>query len=112
MKRKTALVKTGAVLFRTMLDHYMRAREIRLPRHRFNDGRRPREAESRQRRAAVRIVSVAEEVQGRVRTHRPQDPANFVIDRHGVVRYAVVGGLTLKALDEILVPLLAEPPTK
>lgn len=38
-------------------------------------------------------------------------PTNFIIDREGIVRYAAPGALTLEALNTILAPLLAEPPT-
>jgi len=36
-------------------------------------------------------------------------PTNYIIDRAGVVRYAKAGGLTLQAMNELLVPLLSEP---
>jgi hypothetical protein len=37
-------------------------------------------------------------------------PTNFVIDRHGILRYAESGGFTLERLNEVLTPLLAEQP--
>jgi len=37
-------------------------------------------------------------------------PTNFVIDRAGKVRYAKAGAFDLARLNEILVPLLKEPP--
>jgi cytochrome c biogenesis protein CcmG/thiol:disulfide interchange protein DsbE len=37
-------------------------------------------------------------------------PTNFVIDRHGILRYAQSGGFTLEGLNEVLTPLLAEHP--
>lgn len=37
-------------------------------------------------------------------------PTNFIIDRAGVVRYARAAALDLDSLNELLVPLLNEPP--
>ncbi|HEX4158552.1 MAG TPA: TlpA disulfide reductase family protein [Rhizomicrobium sp.] len=37
-------------------------------------------------------------------------PTNYVIDRAGVVRYAEPGAFTLDKLNELLVPLLQQPP--
>ncbi len=37
-------------------------------------------------------------------------PTNYVIDRAGIVRYAAAGAFTLDELNEILIPLLKEPP--
>lgn len=37
-------------------------------------------------------------------------PTNFIIDRAGVVRYAKAAALNLDDLNELLVPLLNEPP--
>ena len=37
-------------------------------------------------------------------------PTNYVIDRHGIIRYAKAGALDLAEMDRILLPLLAEPP--
>jgi cytochrome c biogenesis protein CcmG, thiol:disulfide interchange protein DsbE len=37
-------------------------------------------------------------------------PTNYVIDRHGILRYARAAAFNLDALNEILVPLLREPP--
>ena len=37
-------------------------------------------------------------------------PTNYVIDRAGVVRYAKAAAFDLDSLNEILVPLLREPP--
>lgn len=37
-------------------------------------------------------------------------PTNYVIDRHGIIRYAKAGALDLAELDNILLPLLSEPP--
>jgi peroxiredoxin len=36
-------------------------------------------------------------------------PTNFVIDRHGVIRWAQAGALDAEILDQVLAPLLAEP---
>lgn len=36
-------------------------------------------------------------------------PTNYVIDRAGVVRYADVGAINARTLDEVVEPLLAEP---
>ncbi len=36
-------------------------------------------------------------------------PTNFVIDRHGVVRYATAGAFSLDELNAVIVPLLQEP---
>jgi cytochrome c biogenesis protein CcmG, thiol:disulfide interchange protein DsbE len=38
-------------------------------------------------------------------------PTNYIIDRHGILRYAQAGAFDLDALNEILVPLLREQPT-
>jgi thiol-disulfide isomerase/thioredoxin len=38
-------------------------------------------------------------------------PTNYVIDRHGILRYAKAGAFDLDALNEVLVPLLLEPPS-
>jgi thiol-disulfide isomerase/thioredoxin len=37
-------------------------------------------------------------------------PLNFVVDRQGVLRYADAGAFTLDRMNEILGPLLAQPP--
>ena len=37
-------------------------------------------------------------------------PWNYVVDRAGVLRYAEAGAFTLAALNDLLVPLLKEPP--
>ena len=37
-------------------------------------------------------------------------PTNYVIDRAGVVRYAKAGAFDLDTLNDVLVPLLQEPP--
>ncbi len=37
-------------------------------------------------------------------------PTNFAIDRHGILRYAESGGFTLRSLNEVLTPLLAQQP--
>lgn len=37
-------------------------------------------------------------------------PTNFVIDREGVVRYAAAGAFELDDLNQVLVPLLKQPP--
>jgi peroxiredoxin len=37
-------------------------------------------------------------------------PTNYVIDRAGVVRYAQAGAFSLDKLNEVLVPLLQQPP--
>ena len=37
-------------------------------------------------------------------------PTNIVIDRAGIVRYAEAGEFTLDSMNDILVPLLREPP--
>jgi len=37
-------------------------------------------------------------------------PTNYIIDRHGILRYAKAGAFSLDALNEILVPLLREQP--
>jgi thiol-disulfide isomerase/thioredoxin len=37
-------------------------------------------------------------------------PWNYVVDRAGVLRYAEAGAFTLEALNDLLVPLLKEPP--
>ncbi len=39
-------------------------------------------------------------------------PTNYVIDRAGVVRYAEVGSFDADELDEVVGPLLAEPPPR
>ncbi len=39
-------------------------------------------------------------------------PTNYVIDRNGIVRYAKAKAFTLDDLNELLVPLLQEPPPK
>ncbi|MDB5671235.1 MAG: TlpA family protein disulfide reductase [Alphaproteobacteria bacterium] len=39
-------------------------------------------------------------------------PTNFVIDRSGRVRYAQAGAFDLRGLDDIILPLLAEPAPK
>uniref|UniRef100_UPI0014091464 TlpA family protein disulfide reductase n=1 Tax=Altererythrobacter segetis TaxID=1104773 RepID=UPI0014091464 len=39
-------------------------------------------------------------------------PTNFVIDRAGKIRYAKAGAFNLDRLNEILIPLLKEPPPK
>ncbi len=36
-------------------------------------------------------------------------PTNYVIDRHGVLRYAKAGAFDLDDLNDLLVPLLSEP---
>ena len=36
-------------------------------------------------------------------------PTNYVIDRHGVIRYAQAGAFDLDTLNTVLVPLLKEP---
>lgn len=39
-------------------------------------------------------------------------PTNFVIDRAGIVRYAQAGALDLETLNEVLIPLLRQPPPR
>jgi thiol-disulfide isomerase/thioredoxin len=36
-------------------------------------------------------------------------PTNFVIDRHGVIRWAQAGAFDAQTLDQVIGPLLAEP---
>jgi peroxiredoxin len=38
-------------------------------------------------------------------------PTNYVIDRHGILRYAKAGAFDLDALNGLLLPLLREQPT-
>ena len=60
--------------------------------------------------AAHLTLSMVRDFRGPYRALGGVVPTNFVIDRAGIVRYAEAGAFSLDRLNQVLVPLLRQPP--